>query len=322
MDRITGMFGKAQNALNAIPGYSAYQDREQRRDIDKQLRVGTADQLVQVVDALTAASAAQVSKGDLSQVSAMESLIGKTRTLADRIRTASYGITGIFADGAIDTSALEQLRQFDVTIQRKATDLAKRANGGLDSSDKVDAVAKGVGELDLLFGSRDSVIQTARPTTDTAVLDLLDTTVAPTPSPLLEVVRGAAFSVLGDDYVANAVVELVDGDLRINFIRVGKNPDGNAVWFVGASTPDVPSAQLVEEASGGKADGFDPSTRAATASVDTGKGSKTRVPAEYAVAPQADASSVGMLLVLGGVRHEFTGRPVHDQDVAVYGKGL
>ncbi|MGB3330205.1 MAG: hypothetical protein WBA46_14695, partial [Thermomicrobiales bacterium] len=124
MDRITGMFGKAQNALNAIPGYSAYQDREQRRDIDKQLRVGTADQLVQVVDALTAASAAQVAKGDLSQVSAMESLIGKTRTLADRIRTASYGITGIFADGAIDTSALEQLRQFDVTIQRKATDLA------------------------------------------------------------------------------------------------------------------------------------------------------------------------------------------------------
>ncbi|MGC4106112.1 MAG: hypothetical protein QM753_07115 [Thermomicrobiales bacterium] len=322
MDRVTGMLDRARNSLNAIPGYGSYQDKEHRRDLDKQVRVAAADQLVQVVDALTAASAAQVAKGDFSQVSAMESLTGRTRTLADRIRTASYGFTGIFADGAIDTAALEQLRLFDVGIGKKAADLAKSAQAGGDLTEKVDAIAKTVGEIDLLFNTRGAVIETARPSTDSAVLDLLDTSVPPPPSPLLEVARGAAFSVLGDDYMANAVVQLEDGDLRISFLRVGKNPDGNAVWFVGASTPDVPSAQLVEEASDTPSEAFDPTTRTATATVDTGKGTKQRVPAEYAVSPQSDDSSVEVLLVLGGVRHEFSGRPIHDADVIVYGMGL
>jgi hypothetical protein len=321
MDRVTGILGKAQDSLHAFPGYTSYQDKEQRRDLDKQVRVAAADQIVQVVDLLTAASAAQVAKGDLSQVSATEAVTGKTRALADRIRTASYGFTGVFSDGAINTAALEQLRQFDIAIQRKAADLAKLAQGGLDSAEKVDAVSKEVDDIGLLFDTRGTVVETAKPSTDAAVLDLLDTTVPPPASPLLDVERGAAFSVLGDDYVANAVVSLVDGDTRLSFIRVGKNADGKAVWFVGASTPEVPSAQLIEEASETTDKAFDPTTRTATATVDTGKGTKQRVPAEYAVIPQRGDASVGMLLVLGGVRHEFSGRPVHDQDVTVYGKG-
>lgn len=313
----------AANMLNTFPGYTEYQDKEQRRDLDKQVRVAAADQLVQVVDALTAASAAQVGKGDLSQVSATEAVTRRTRTLADRIRTASYGFTGIFADGAIDTGALEQMRLFDITIRKKAADLAKLSQAGVDTPDKVGAIDKGVGEIELLFSTRGTVIETARPTADTAVLDLLDTTEPPTPSPLLDVTRGAAFSVLGDDYVANAIVQLVDGDTRIAFIRVGKNPDGEAVWFVGASTPQVPSAQLVEvdAAAGGSSTAFDPTTRTATASVDTGKGQKDRTTAEYAVVPQSGSETVELLLVLGGTRRTFSGRPIHDADVVVYGVG-
>lgn len=311
----------AAGMLRKIPGYTEYQDKEGRRDLDKQVRVAAADQLVQVVDALTAASAAQVAKGDLSQVSATEVVTNRTRTLADRIRTASYGFTGIFADGAIDTNALEQMRLFDVTIQKKTADLAKLAQAGVDTSAKVDAIAKEVGDLELLFATRGTVVETAKPTSDTKVLDLLDTTEPPTPSPLLEVTRGAAFSVLGDDYVANAVVQLTDGDLRISFIRVGKNPDGEAVWFVGASAPAVPSAQVIEAPADDSTKAFDPTTRTATATVDTGKGKKDRVTAEYAVIPQTDGSSVELLLVLGGARHAFTGQPIHDADVVVYGQG-
>ncbi|CAN0515204.1 unnamed protein product, partial [Phaeothamnion confervicola] len=133
---------------------------EQRRDLDKQVRVAAADQLVQVVDALTAASAAQVSKGDLSQVSATEAVTRRTRTLADRIRTASYGFTGIFAEGAIDTGALEQMRLFDITIQKKAADLAKLAQAGVDTPDKVGAIDKEVGAIELLFSTRGTVIET------------------------------------------------------------------------------------------------------------------------------------------------------------------
>ncbi|MGN6030780.1 MAG: hypothetical protein ACTHQE_03870 [Thermomicrobiales bacterium] len=309
----------AAGMLRSIPGYTEYQDKEGRRDLDKQVRVAAADQLVQVVDAMTGASAAQVAKGDLSQVSATEAVTTRTRTLADRIRTASYGFTGIFADGAIDTSALEQMRLFDITIQKKTADLAKLAQAGVDSSDKVDAISRAVGEIELLFSTRGTVVETAKPTTDTAVLNLLDTTVPPPPSPFLEVTRGAAFSVLGDDYLANAVVALADGETRVSFIRVGKNADGNAVWFIGSSTPDIPSAQLVEEAADESNAAFDPTTRAATATVDTGKGSKQRVPAEYAVTPGTEDGDVGVLLVLSGTRHQFTGKPVHNDDVIVYG---
>jgi hypothetical protein len=317
MDRVTGMLYSAQNRLHAVPGYSSYQDKERRRDQDKLVRVAAADDLVKIVDALTSASAAQVAKGDLSQVSATEAVTGKVRTLADRIRTASYGFSGIFSDGAIQAGTIEQLRIFDITIQRRAAALASQAEAGVDSSDKVAAVSKATDELGSLFETRGTVIETAKPSSDRAVLNLLDTTVPPPPSPLLEVERGAAFSVLGDDYIANAVVELTDGDLRISYVRVGKNADGGAVWFVGASSPDVPTAQLVEEpADRGAA--FDPATRSANATVETDKGAQSRVSAEYAVVSEGDA--VNALLVLGGTRHAFTGRPVHDLDIAVYGK--
>lgn len=317
MDRVTGMLDSAQNRLQGVPGYSSYQDKERRRDQDKLVRVAAADDLVKVVDALTSASAAQVAKGDLSQVSATEAVTGKVRTLADRIRTASYGFSGIFTDGAIQAGTIEQLRIFDVTIQRRAGALASQAQAGVGSAEKVAAVAKAADELSALFDTRGTVIETAKPSSDQAVLNLLDTTVPPPPSPLLEVERGAAFSVLGDDYIANAVVELADGDLRISFVRVGKNADGSAVWFVGASSPDVSTAQMVEESTD-KGAAFDPTTRTANAAVETEKGQRSRVSAEYAVVSQGEA--VNALLVLGGTRHVFTGRPVNDLDIAVYGK--
>lgn len=317
MDRVTGLLDSAQDRLHAVPGYSSYQDKERRRDQDKLVRVAAADDLVKVVDALTSASAAQVAKGDLSQVSATEAVTGKVRTLADRIRTTSYGFSGIFTDGAIQAGTIDQLRLFDVTLQRRAGALASQAQAGVDSVDKVAAVAKATDDLSSLFDTRGTVIETAKPSSDQAVLNLLDTTIPPPPSPLLEVVRGAAFSVLGDDYIANAVVELADGDVRISFVRVGKNADGGAVWFVGASSPAVPTAQLVEESKDEGA-AFDPTTRSVDATVETEKGQRSRVSAEYSVASRGDA--VDALLVLGGTRHAFTGRPVHDLDITVYGK--
>lgn len=317
MDRVTGMLDSAQNRLHAVPGYSSYQDKERRRDQDKLVRVAAADDLVKVVDALTNASAAQVAKGDLSQISATESVTSKVRTLADRIRTASYGFTGIFTDGAIQAGTIEQLRLFDITIQRRAEALAAQAQDGLDSANKVAAVAKAADELATLFDTRGTVIETAVPSADKAVLDLLDTTVPPPPSPILEIERGAAFSVLGDDYIANAVVELADGEMRLFFVRVGKNADGGAVWFVGASAPVVPTAQLVEETAN-KGAAFDPTTRTASATVETEKGKQQRVSADYAVIAQGN--EISALLVLGGTRHTFTGQPVHDLDIVIYGK--
>ncbi|MGB3304996.1 MAG: hypothetical protein WBA63_02345 [Thermomicrobiales bacterium] len=313
------MTERISNLLHRIPGYTGYRDKESRRDEDKRLRVATADRLTQIVDQLTASNAAAVSKRDFSNVSAVEQVVSKTRLLADRIRTASYGYAGLFSDRPIDEAALDQLRQFDIAIQSRVQALADGASAKIASEGGIAEISSEVDRIATLFDARGTVIETAKPARDKVVIDLLDTSTPPTPSPFVSVKRGDAFEVLGDDFQANATVELRDGDVTITFIRVSETEGDSAVWFVGASTPDVPSARLVESSAEATTTPA-PALHTATATVDTERGRQERVAAGYAVVQSSDAS-VELILTLAGTQRRYTGTPVHDLDVEVYGSG-
>ncbi len=313
------MTERVTNLLQRIPGYSGYQDKEGRRDEDKRLRVASADRLGQVIDQLTAFNAGQVGKRDFSGVSAVEQVISKTRLLADRMRTASYGYAGLFSDRPIDGPALDQLRQFDVSIQHRVEKLASASGANIAKGGGIDAISTDVDSISTLFDARGAVIETAQPARDKAVLDLLDTSKPPTPSPLLQLSMGDAFSVLGDDFQVKATVALQDGDLAIKLIRIGETDGNDSIWYIGASSPDIPSARLVEKDEGGTS--IEPTMRSAVATVESERGKQSKVSANYAVMPQSTGDGTAFLLTIGGVRRYFTGAPIHDLDVEIYGSG-
>jgi len=313
------MTERVTNLLQRIPGYSGYQDKESRRDEDKRLRTATADQVARVIDNLTAFNAENVTKRDFSTVSPVEKVVSKTRLLGDKIRTASYGYAGLFSDRPIDGPALDQLRQFDLSIQQRVGKLASGSGSSISSMSSVDTLSKEIDAISTLFDARGAVIETAQPAREKAVLDLLDTSQPPIPSPFLRVSRGDAFSVLGDDFQAQATVALKDGELSINLIRVGDTDGNDSIWYVGASSPEVPSARLVETE--GETSSVEPAMRSAAATVESDRGKQERVSASYAIASAGTGEAVVFLLTIAGNQRYFSGTLVHDLDVEVYGSG-
>lgn len=308
--------------LRRVPGYTSYRQKEERRDDDKRVRVAIADDLGNLVDALSRRNAALVEARELSQISRIERLIGQIRLLADRVRTATYGYGGIFTENSVDESVLDQIRQFDLAFQRETDELSSIVGRISDAAatpaeSDLDAVQTEIARLGLLVDGRAQVVQTARPHQDAEVLSLLETNAPPEPSPLLSVGLGDTFSVLGDNYRADAIVTFVDGDIRILLARVGEDDHALPRWFLASSTPEISTASLVER--GGESE-LTLTMKSAAANVQSAKGKREGVPAQYAYAADDVADGgVSFGYIIGDETRHMSGRKVNDMDIELYG---
>lgn len=307
-----------QRGLNKIPGYAGYKDKENRRDVDKQVRESVANALTAQIDTLTRYSAELSRQRDFEGLAAIEPAIGQIRLLADRIRTASYGYGGIFSENSIDETALEQLRLFDSALLREvdtmASQVAKLTSATPADNDVRSSMIEEINRLSKLFDSRGSVVQNGKPSEDDAAMELLAIPEVIEPSPLLQLQKGDALSVLGDNYITNGIITLKTDDGNILLARVSTESTG-AIWLLGSSVSGMNSARVTEEtASGG---GFQTMVPA-TASIDTGQGQEEGVPARYAYRNLGD-NRVEFTLAFGDTIKQFSGSTIVDKDIEVYG---
>ncbi len=311
---------QVKSALERIPGYAGYRRKEDRRDDDKRIRTEIADALSAQVDALTRRNAALVEARELTQISKIERLIGQIRLLADRIRTATYGYGGLFSQDSVDEPVLDQIRLFDLALQREVTTLAELVSGHADPAPTVaelDAIQREVSRLGALVDARGQVVDTAKPHQDAKVLSLLDTNPEPPSSALLSVNLGDTFSVLGDNYLTDAVVTLIDGDIRIHLARVGENDQGAGRWFLASSTPEIPTSHLVEAEDGTPPIG---AMRSAAANVQSSRGKREGVSAQYSytIASSSDGE-IAFSYIIGDEARYLVGKRINDIDVEFFG---
>jgi len=310
------------NVLLRVPGYAGYRDKEDRRDDDKRIRGMIADALVALVDSLTRRNAGLVEARELTHISRIERLIGQLRVLGDRIRTATYGYGGIFTENAVDEAVLEQIRLFDLAFQREIDQLGMivakvSGNAAMPVEEDLELLQSEISRLGLLVDARTQVVDTARPHQDAEVLSLLETNPPPAPSPLLAVGLGDTFSVLGDNYRTDAIVSLVDGDTRIQLSRVGENAQGVAQWFLASTAPELPTALLMELESDGEPA---PSTKSAAANVQSAKGNREGIPAQYAYAADGDTdNTIRFSYIIGDESRHLAGQRVNEADIELYG---
>lgn len=312
---------RLRDLLVKAPGYTGYRAKEDRRDDDRRLREAIAADLDTTVRTLTGVGAELARQRKLTHISTVERLVGSTRRLADRVRTASYGYGGIFGDRSIDEFALDQLRQFDAAFETeaKALDaLANRISGSADGPLDVDlkSYQTELDRLGLLFDARGNVVETAKPNRDAAVLALLDPKTQPKPSPLASLRIGDTLSILGDNFLVDATVTLSEADRQVTLARVGEGPEGEKQWLLGSTAGDVGSARLTEtDASSDVPAGGRP----AEAQVATGAESKQGVAARYGYTSNANGG-VSFWYALGNESRFFTGAVIEDDDVEVYGQ--
>jgi len=105
----------------------------------------------------------------------VDGAVTKLQTLADKIKTASYGYAGLFNAQKIQEAQLSALHRFDVALMAR-TEEVKAAIAGLEAAisgrdginDAVDALTDKLTELNNLFSQRASAVEDPDLLTDTA----------------------------------------------------------------------------------------------------------------------------------------------------------
>ena len=115
-DRVEGELSSVERLINAIPGWSGYQQRQKRRQADKLLRETLADKLNGQRRRMDSAQKKLLSRGRLDLVGTMESAVTQLKTFTDRVRFASYGYAGLFDAVKIREAELKQLYDFDAAL--------------------------------------------------------------------------------------------------------------------------------------------------------------------------------------------------------------
>lgn len=143
-----------------------YIDKELRRDANKRVREAIAASLEQGKAALTAAQNALLKSGGLTQMADVNEVIVALQTLADRIKTASYGYAGLFDPVRITEEHLDALLRFDRSLAQKVgalneqiAALGQAVKDRGDIGPALDKLKEMIAELNTLFGERSQAIE-------------------------------------------------------------------------------------------------------------------------------------------------------------------
>jgi hypothetical protein len=153
-EKVTADQDPLRKLASKIPGFSGYIERENRRAADKLLRESIADQFEEVWKKVGYLQKDMASKTELDGIEDLETAAMKIRTFIDKIRNASYGMSGFFDAVKVNKDALAKIYEFDLALVAKAEELS-HAVDNVEASMETDGMAAAVRNLVSL--SRDLV---------------------------------------------------------------------------------------------------------------------------------------------------------------------
>ena len=148
--------------MEKIPGYGGYLKREARRDSDKKLRVSIANAFSSQVNRLNRVQEQLLRRGDLDSMEAIDKIIMRLQHLADRLRTATYGFSGLFDQDKVDDAALDRMYLFDLELAEsveKMADLIAQLGINRDRSEIIYQLRMKIDELHNTFDQRSNHIR-------------------------------------------------------------------------------------------------------------------------------------------------------------------
>ncbi len=153
-EKVTADQDPLRKLASKVPGFSGYIERENRRAADKLLRESIADQFEEVWKKVGYLQKDMASKTELDGIEDLETAAMKIRTFIDKVRNASYGLSGFFDAVKVNQDALTKIYEFDLALVAKADELS-HAVDNVEASMETDGMAAAVRNLVSL--SRDLV---------------------------------------------------------------------------------------------------------------------------------------------------------------------
>ncbi len=125
-----------EKLVRAIPGFSGYIEREQRRGADKLLREFLADEVGGAVEKLERVATRWSKAGDIDHLDDVEQVAGRLRRAGDNLRYADYGYSGFFDLVTINEDDLHRFYEYDLSLRGFIADIG----------DKIDALGDAAGD--------------------------------------------------------------------------------------------------------------------------------------------------------------------------------
>lgn len=155
---------RLEGLARLIPGVGRYQDREGLRETDKQVRAYLADLMADLGRIVEGEQRRLTEARSLERLPALDRVVRRLSTLADRIRFASYGFAGVFDLHKIRETELAALHRFDLAlvegVPRLRATLQTLADSALDEGAFAQALRAAEGvlqEFEQTLAERDRV---------------------------------------------------------------------------------------------------------------------------------------------------------------------
>jgi hypothetical protein len=329
-DLMTDLQRRMAETLDRIPGYRGYRQKEDRRDADRRVRDHVAGRYRAEAERVERVASQLAAARRLNDIGPADELARTIRHLADRIQTATYGYGGLFSDRNVDEAALDQLRLFDQglldgvdQLQKPIGELEQALASGGDLAAPAQAGTAVVRSLLARFDLRNELIETGKPAPTAQVLNVLSPP-APPPPAAQSIAVGQAISILGDDFVVDAMVEVRSPTASFRLFRLKQQPEewllvplAGVAWYARLHRASADEAAATDDQSA-----YRVAASGAGEASATGAGrSAASQPVRYALLEGvADTSARALRLDWGSETWTLVGADTHPDDVEVYGQ--
>jgi hypothetical protein len=107
---------RLERLVRIVPGVAGYQDRENARATDKQVRMRLVDELRRLIRALEEDKERLAARGELSALPRLDRLAGRLERQSREVEFAGRGYAGLFDLHPVDADTLAQLYAFDLGL--------------------------------------------------------------------------------------------------------------------------------------------------------------------------------------------------------------
>lgn len=324
-------------ALQAVPGYAGYRDKEDRRDQDRRVRDHLVQEYGRQLARVERVARDLASDRKVLAVGPVDEFARTIRHLSDRINTATYGYGGLFSDRDIDAGALDQLRLFDEgmlagvgQLDGPIGELETAYRSGGDTQAVARAGRDIVSALQARFDGRGRVMESGAPEPEQSVRALLalDAT-ADGPPTTYWLDEDDALSVMGQNGVVDSRLDLAAGAASVRLFRFSETPEEQ--WLLVPAQPGSPLGLVSPRAAPGS---VAPAEREVTIAnvqmtIVTSTSGQAEIitpaavsgyrPVTASMVASPDGATVGLLIDWGNERQAWTGLALDATDIEVFG---
>lgn len=166
LDNRQGMGAKLQQLMKRIPGFEGYLDREQRRKADSIHREYLTKLLSSKKRTIQDIAAELMEAGDLSHMTALDSLTNVIDRVSNRIRAAGSAGGNFFALVDVDTELLDRIYEYDLALLGEIEALDEKLRvlqSACETRDNIKPAIAGVkgllGGLDACLDGREKILK-------------------------------------------------------------------------------------------------------------------------------------------------------------------